>query len=112
MKTAIAAFALLAGTCCAANAQEPVYGVTLGNVQAVRDADRNQSAITGMLANLSARPVSNAMLTFVLYDAQGREVGRLRNDVPGPLAPGEIKQIRAVTPLQFTRVTALDVAAQ
>jgi hypothetical protein len=47
----------------------------------------------------------------VLYDEQGREVGRVRDGISGPLAPGQIKQIRAVTPLQFTRVTALDVNA-
>ncbi|CAB3819573.1 MULTISPECIES: FxLYD domain-containing protein [Achromobacter] len=112
MKSALAACALLAGLSCAAYAQEPVYGVTLGNVQAVRDVNQNLSAITGLLANQSARPITGVLLTFVLYDEQGKEIGRVRDDVPGPLAPGQIKQVRAVTPLQFTRVTALDVSAR
>ena len=111
MKPALAVFVLLAGLSCAASAQEPVYGVTLGNVQAVRDVNQNLSAITGLLANQSARPINSVMLTFVLYDEQGREVGRVRDGVSGPLAPGQIKQIRAVTPLRFTRVTTLDVNA-
>ncbi|MGY6268382.1 FxLYD domain-containing protein [Achromobacter denitrificans] len=112
MKSALAAFALLAGLPCAAPAQEPVYGVTLGNVQAVRDVNQNLSAITGLLANQSARSINGVLLTFVLYDDQGREVGRVRDDVAGPIAPGQLKQIRAVTPLKFTRVTALDVSAR
>jgi hypothetical protein len=77
----------------------------------VRDVNQNVSAITGLLANQSARPINSVLLTFVLYDEQGREVGRVRDGISGPLAPGQIKQIRAVTPLQFTRVTALDVNA-
>ncbi len=111
MKPVLAAFALLAGLSCAASAQGLVYGVTLGNVQAVRDVNQNLSAITGLLANQSARPINGVLLTFVLYDEQGREVGRVRDDVSGPLAPGQIRQIRAITPLLFTRVTALDVNA-
>lgn len=112
MKLALASFALLAGLSAAAGAQSLVYGVTLGNVQAVRDVNQNLSAITGLLSNQSARPINSAMLTFVLYDAQDREIGRVRDDIVGPLAPGQIKQIRAVTPLQFTRVTALGVDAR
>ncbi len=112
MRLALASFALLAGLSGAAGAQSLVYGVTLGNVQAVRDVNQNVSAITGLLSNQSARHVNSAMLTFVLYDAQDREIGRVRDDVVGPLAPGQIKQIRAVTPLQFARVTALDVDAR
>ncbi len=79
---------LLAGLSCAAYAQEPVYGVTLGNVQAVRDVNQNLSAITGLLANQSARPITGVLLTFVLYDEQGKEIGRVRDDVPGPWRPG------------------------
>ena len=52
------------------------------------------------------------MLTFVLYDAQGREVGRVNDDVIGPMAPGQIRLVKAITPLQFTRVTVLDIRAQ
>ena len=112
MKSVLVSCALLAGLPLAAGAQDLVYGVTLGNVQAVRDVNQNLSAITGLLANQSDRAIDGVWLTFVLYDEQGREVGRLRNDVPGPLAPGQIKPIRAVTPRRFARVTALDVDAR
>lgn len=112
MKTALAFAALLAGLTGAASAQSLSYGVTLGNIQAIRDTNENVSTITGSLANQSTRAVNNVMLTFVLYDDQGREVGRVRDDDIGPLAPGQIKMIRAITPLQFTKVTALDIRAR
>lgn len=107
--------ALLAGLTSltgAAGAQSLAYGITLGNVQAVRDTTRNVSTITGFLANQSDRAVNSVLLTYVLYDAQDREVGRVREDVVGPLAPGQIKVVKAITPLEFTRVNALDVAAR
>lgn len=112
MKLALASLVLLTGLSGAAGAQSLAYGVTLGNVQAVRDTNINMSTITGSLANQSGRPISSAVLTFVLYDAQGREVGRVNDDVIGPMAPGQIRLVKAITPLQFTRVTVLDVRAQ
>jgi hypothetical protein len=111
-KPVLALLVLLAGLSGAAGAQSLAYGITLGNVQAVRDTNQNLSTITGYLANQSARHVNSVLLTYVLYDAQDREVGRVREDVVGPLAPGQIKVVKAVTPLQFSRVTALDVAAR
>ena len=105
MKTALASLAALA--CLAgggASAQSLAYGVTLGNIQTVRDA-QNGSTITGSLANQSARPINSVMLTFVLYDEQGREIGRVQDGVTGPLAPGQIRLVRAVTPLPAARVT-------
>ena len=83
MKTALASLAALA--CLAgggASAQSLAYGVTLGNIQTVRDA-QNGSTITGSLANQSARPINSVMLTFVLYDEQGREIGRVQDGVTG-----------------------------
>lgn len=111
-KLAIVPFVLLAALSGAAGAQSLAYGITLGNVQAVRDTHENLSTITGYLANQSSRPVNSVLLTYVLYDAQGREVGRVREDVIGPLAPGQIKVVKAITPLEFARVAALDVAAR
>ena len=52
MKTALAFLALLAGLTGGAQAQS-LYGVTLGNVQAIRDTNENVSTITGSLANQS-----------------------------------------------------------
>lgn len=109
---ALAALALLAVLSGAAGAQGLAYGITLGNVQAVRDTTRNVSTISGFLANQSDRAVTSVLLTYVLYDAQDREVGRVREDVVGPFAPGQIKVVKAITPLEFARVTALDVAAR
>lgn len=111
-KAALAPLVLLASLSGAAGAQSLAYGITLGNVQAVRDTNQNLSTITGYLANQSARPVNSVLLTYVLYDAQDREIGRLQEDVIGPLAPGQIKVVKAITPLQFTRVAPLDVAAR
>ena len=88
----------LPGWAAGASAQSLAYGVTLGNIQTVRDA-QNGSTITGSLANQSARPINSVMLTFVLYDEQGREIGRVQDGVTGPLAPGQIRLVRAVTPL-------------
>jgi hypothetical protein len=113
MKTSfLASLTLLAGLCGTAGAQSLAYGITLGNVQTVRNTQENLSTITGYLANQSARPVNSVLLTYVLYDAQGREVGRLQEDVVGPLAPGQIMVVKSMTPLQFARVAPLDVAAR
>lgn len=112
MKLALASLFLFAGLSGAAGAQSLTYGVTLGNVQAVRDTNMNVSTITGSLANQSGRAISSALLTFVLYDAQGNEVGRVDDDVVGTMAPGQIRLIKAVTPLQFTKVTVLNIRAQ
>ena len=60
MKTVLASLALLAGLTGAAHAQN-LYGVTLGNIQAIRDANENVSTITGSLANQSARAVNLPM---------------------------------------------------
>ncbi|MDH1523847.1 MULTISPECIES: FxLYD domain-containing protein [Achromobacter] len=111
-KIILASIAVLACACAPAGAQSLAYGVTLGNVQAVRDSTRNVSTITGFLANQSERPVNSVLLTYVLYDAQNREVGRVSEDIVGPLAPGQIKVVKAITPLEFARVTPLDVAAR
>ncbi len=111
-KIILASIAVLACASAAAGAQSLAYGVTLGNVQAVRDSTRNVSTITGFLANQSERPVNSVLLTYVLYDAQNREVGRVSEDIAGPLAPGQIKVVKAITPLEFARVTPLDVAAR
>ncbi|EHK63896.1 FxLYD domain-containing protein [Achromobacter arsenitoxydans] len=111
-KLALAAIVALAALSGAAGAQSLAYGVTLGNVQAVRDVNQNLSTITGFLANQSARPVNSILLTYVLYDAQNREVGRVSEDVVGPLGPGQIKVVKAVTPLEFARVAPLDVFAR
>ncbi len=111
-KIILASIAVLASASATAGAQSLAYGVTLGNVQAVRDSTRNVSTITGFLANQSERPVNSVLLTYVLYDAQNREVGRVSEDIVGPLAPGQIKVVKAITPLEFARVTPLDVAAR
>ncbi|MCP2518493.1 MAG: FxLYD domain-containing protein [Achromobacter mucicolens] len=111
-KIILASIAVLACASATADAQSLAYGVTLGNVQAVRDNTRNVSTITGFLANQSERPVNSVLLTYVLYDAQNREVGRVSEDIVGPLAPGQIKVVKAITPLEFARVTPLDVAAR
>jgi len=111
-KLVLAALVVLAGLSGAAAAQSLAYGITLGNVQAVRDSTRNVSTITGFLANQSERNVNSVLLTYVLYDAQNREIGRVSEDVVGPFAPGQIKVVKAITPLEFARVNALDVAAR
>ena len=58
-KLVLAALVVLAGLSGAAAAQSLAYGITLGNVQAVRDSTRNVSTITGFLANQSERNVNS-----------------------------------------------------
>lgn len=108
MRNALAAF-LLCLVCGTAAAQSQAYGITLGNLQAVRDSTANLSTITGSLANQSDRNVRNVMLTFVLFDEQNHEIGRVTDNAIGPIAPGQIKQIRAITPIVFVRFTPLEI---
>jgi len=100
MKTRLASLAaalLLAAT--GALAQSLPYGVTLGNLQATRDAAAGVSTIT-------------AWVVFALYDSQGREIGRVKEQSIGPIAPGEIWQIRSTTPQPFERFSAIEIKAE
>lgn len=91
-----------------ANAQSLPYGITLGDLKAVRDAT-GVSVITGSLVNHGTQHLQRLSVTFVLYNAQGQEVGRIFDRFEGPLAPGQVWQIRTTTPEPFARFSALGI---
>ncbi|ARP79333.1 FxLYD domain-containing protein [Bordetella genomosp. 6] len=93
-------------------AQSLPYGVTLGNLQATRDATAGVSTITGSLSNQGAKRIGRAWVVFALYDSQGREIGRVKEQSIGPIAPGEIWQIRSTTPQPFERFSAIEIKAE
>lgn len=110
MKTRLAGLLLALG-CAVAGAQSLPYGVSINDLAAFRQAD-GLSVITGTVRNYGKRPVHGLSVTFVLYDAAGREVGRTSDQREAPLAPGETWLVRATTPHAFTRFTALDIKSQ
>ncbi|HYG41727.1 MAG TPA: FxLYD domain-containing protein [Bordetella sp.] len=110
MKQIFACLILTAASAMAA-AQSLPYGVSINGLAATRQAD-GTSVITGTLANHGDKPVQGLSVTFVLYDAQGNEVGRTTGRRDAPLAPGESWQVQATTPHVFTRFTAMDIKAQ
>ena len=75
---------------------------------------------SGRLADRSLDLIRDAGLKWVkghndlLYRVENYPIDllRVRDDDIGPLAPGQIKMIRAITPLQFAKVTALDIRAR
>ncbi|CAP44885.1 FxLYD domain-containing protein [Bordetella petrii] len=112
MKKILATLALASVLAAAtAAAQSLPYGVSISNLAATRQAD-GSSVITGVVSNHGDKPVQGLSVTFVLYDAQGREVGRATGRRDTALAPGETWQVLAPTPHAFTRFTALDIKAQ
>ncbi|OZI68060.1 FxLYD domain-containing protein [Bordetella genomosp. 1] len=111
MKKRIAAL-LLSLAASAAAAQSLSYGVNLGNLEAVRDNNTAETVITGTLANLSNKRIEHAEVEFALYDADGREIGRIRDASDKPLDPGEVWQVRASTPLAIARFTAVHIKAE
>ncbi|MBV7483009.1 FxLYD domain-containing protein [Bordetella sp. BOR01] len=102
---------LLATASAMAAAQSLPYGVSLGDLAATRQAD-GTSIITGTLSNHGDKPVQGLSVTFVLYDAQGNEVGRTTGRRDTALEPGASWQVQAATPHAFTRFTAMDIKAQ
>ncbi|MBO1112104.1 FxLYD domain-containing protein [Bordetella petrii] len=110
MKKILASLALAAASAAAA-AQSLPYGVSIDNLAATRQAD-GSSVITGIVSNHGDKAVQGLTVTFVLYDAQGREVGRTTGRRDTALAPGENWQVLATTPHAFTRFTAMDIKAQ
>ena len=110
MKMILASLALAVASATAAAPSLP-YGVSINELAAVRQAD-GSSVITGIVSNHGDKPVQGLSVTFVLYDGQGREVGRATSRRDAALAPGENWQLQAVTPHAFTRFTAMDIKAQ
>ncbi|MCD0502149.1 DUF3426 domain-containing protein [Bordetella petrii] len=107
----ILACLLLAAASAIAAAQSMSHGVSIKDLAATRQAD-GVSVISGTLTNHSDKPVAAPSVTFVLYDAQGKEIGRAEGKRDTALAPGESWQVRAMTPLVFTRFTAMDIKAE
>ncbi|WDI08849.1 FxLYD domain-containing protein [Bordetella pertussis] len=56
--------------------------------------------------------MGRAWVVFALYDSQGREIGRVKEQSIGPIAPGEIWQIRSTTPQPFERFSAIEIKAE
>jgi len=104
--------ALLLALAAAAQAQSLPYGVSVGNLQAVRDLGLGQTIITGTLVNNGQALLPAPSVTFALYDAEGREITRISQQAEAPLPPGATWNVRAVTPYTFTRFSAIDVKAQ
>lgn len=102
---------LLAAASAIAGAQSLPHGVSIDNLSATRQAD-GTSALTGIVSNHGKEPLPRLSVTFVLFDAQGREVGRTVGTRDTPLAPGESWQVMATTPQAFTRFTALDIKTE
>ncbi|ARP96789.1 FxLYD domain-containing protein [Bordetella genomosp. 13] len=101
--------ALAAG---AAAAQSLPYGVTVGNLHAVRDTTMGQTTITGTVTNHGKTLLPSPSVVFALYDANGAEIGRVSERSPQALPPGASWEVRAITPHTFTRFTAIDVKAE
>jgi len=110
MKKHLACLLLMLAAATAA-AQSLPYGVSINDLAATRQAD-GSSVITGLVSNHGDKPVQGLSVTFVLYDAQGREVGRTTGQRDTPLPPGESWQVQATTPHAFTRFTAMDIQAR
>ncbi|OZI16360.1 hypothetical protein CAL19_16855 [Bordetella genomosp. 7] len=102
---------LLAAASALAGAQSLPYGVSIDNLAATRQAD-GTSSISGTVVNHGDKPLNRLSVTFVLFDDQGREIGRTGATRDMPLAPGETWQLVATTPHTFSRFTALDIQAQ
>ncbi len=94
-----------------AAAQNLPHGVTLGNLQATRDNIAGQTVITGTYRNQGQTRIIQAAVTFALFDANGKEIGRISSQSPIPLDPGDLWHIRASTPMTFQRFTAIEVRA-
>lgn len=111
MKSRLAAL-LLTLAAATATAQSLPYGVSVANLQAVRDTTLGQTTITGTLTNHGNTELPAPSVTFALYDAQGREISRVTQRADAPLPPGGTWDVRAITPHTFTRFSAIDVRAQ
>ncbi|AHV91816.1 FxLYD domain-containing protein [Bordetella holmesii] len=94
------------------SAQSLPQGVSLGNLEASRDAQTGQTVITGTYGNQSQARIEHASVTFALFDAGGREIGRISTQSEAALLPGAVWHFRASTPLDVRRFSAISATAQ
>lgn len=104
---ALLLLALAPGLACAQNLRRDpaVQALT-----ATRDIPLGQTTITGSYTNNSQTTLPAPKVVFALYDANEREVGRITQRASTDLAPGQTWDIRATTPLAFTRYVPMTEA--
>lgn len=88
-----------------AHAQQPALSVS--DLRVTRGG-RGISTITGTATNVAGRPLTDAFLTFNLYDQAGAIIGNTMAHVQN-LGAGERWQFAARTPLAFARVEVSQV---
>jgi opacity protein-like surface antigen len=114
MKRLLATVVLAAAAACAAfgaAAQSLPHGVTIDRLQAVKDTSTGATVIQGALHNNTGRLLNSATVLFRLQDAQGNVIGTTSAKTYN-LPDKESWQLRATTPLPFTRFTAYEVKVE
>lgn len=101
MKHHLAAL-VFACTAVAVQAHAQQSGLAVSDLRVTQDRT-GISTITGTATNTAGRPLTDAFLTFNLYDQAGTIVGNTMTHVQN-LAPGDRWGFAAQTPLPFARV--------
>lgn len=87
------------------------HGVSIQDLGATRQAD-GVWIITSTVSNHRDTAVTGLSVTYALYDAQGKEIGRVTGRRDTPLAPGDSWHSQTPTTTNFTRFSAKDIQAQ
>ena len=113
MKTFLASLLVLFSLSGAgASAQSSLaHGLSIQDLSATRQPD-GVWVITSAISNHRDTPVNGLSVTYALYDAQGKEIGRATGRRDTPLPPGDTWQAQTSTTLDFTRFSAKEIQAQ
>lgn len=112
LRSAAALFLLglgLASSTAAATGAKPT--VHVGSYRVERDVTPGRNKVVGTLTNKGRAPLHSAKVSFRLYDAKGRVVGRASDEVHG-LRPGQTWKFHARARGNVSRARLVHVEAR
>lgn len=87
------------------------HNVRVGTYRVERDVTPGRNKVVGTLTNVSHAPVHSAKVSFRLFDAKGRAIGRA-TDETHDLQPGQTWKFHAVARGNVSRARLLQVKTQ
>ncbi|QNK00709.1 FxLYD domain-containing protein [Dyella telluris] len=111
LRSAAALFLLGLGLSVTAQANGAKPTVHVGSYRVERDVTPGRNKVVGTLTNTGRAPVHSAKVSFRLYDAKGRVVGRASDEVHD-LRPGHTWKFHAHARGNVSRARLLHVEAK
>ncbi|WP_130618051.1 FxLYD domain-containing protein [Dyella amyloliquefaciens] len=91
--------------------KSPTHAVRVGSYRVERDVKPGRNRVVGTLSNTGRVRVHTARVSFRLFDAKGRAIGRATDEVHN-LKPGQTWKFHALARGNVSRARLLKVEAQ